>query len=263
MTSYHGGKQKKGLVIAQTIIDYLNKHQNTSSVYIEPFCGMLGVFYPMFIKSKTNFTKFIASDVSLSVIQMWQELLQGWTPPSIVTREEFRALKYNGTSSALKGFVGHQFSFGGSYFSSFQKPFSQQKSVNRVKQMALTMSSPEFPKITPLFNACDYLDYTLENTSNAVIYCDPPYNSTVCYYYNDERKRPKFNTNEFWNWVLQLAQQNTLFVSEFSIPPKFENYFDKLDTFSSKTNYFNNHQNTNVLYHDNLYLCNIKENQHH
>ena len=119
MTAYHGGKQKIGLKIAKVIISNLNKDWIDKFIigYCEPFCGMLGVYkhiYQLF-EHNNNTISYKAGDTENCVIMMWQESKKGWVPPNNVSEDLFYTLK-DKKDSALKGFVGHQYSFGGQYF---------------------------------------------------------------------------------------------------------------------------------------------------
>lgn len=56
-------------------------------------------------------------------------------------------------------------------------------------------------------------DYKNLNFENCLIYCDPPYKGTR------EYKGISFNHDEFWKWCSkQVKNNNTVFVSEYSIP---------------------------------------------
>jgi site-specific DNA-adenine methylase len=76
MTSYHGGKYRHGEEIAIVIKDIYNKQPPDSIVgYIEPFCGMCGV-YRHIVNLLPKNLKYIASDQHDSLILMWKALYQ-------------------------------------------------------------------------------------------------------------------------------------------------------------------------------------------
>ena len=125
MTSYHGGKQKIGGEIADeiyTVVRVIEREYDiTFKGYCEPFCGMLGVYQhiPALLEDHRPKIKYVAGDVNESVIKMWQAAQKGWKPPTRCSEKYFYDLKYNGKTSSVKGFIGHQYSFGGQYFSGF------------------------------------------------------------------------------------------------------------------------------------------------
>ena len=104
MTSYHGGKQKFGKEIAYEI--FLNSIDRNIEIK-GPFCGMMGVYHDIF----DNKIKYKAGDLNESVILLWKKLKTGWKPPKKISENEYNLIK-NSRNSALKGYVGHQYSFG-------------------------------------------------------------------------------------------------------------------------------------------------------
>ena len=48
---------------------------------------------------------------------MWQGLQSGWTPPDVITKEEYKYIReHKDENPALTGFVGFGCSFGGKWF---------------------------------------------------------------------------------------------------------------------------------------------------
>ncbi len=66
------------------------------------------------------------------------------------------------------------------------------------------------------FKHCGYLDYTPDNM---LIYCDPPYSNTKEY-----TSVRGFDSALFWSTMIQWAQNNTVFVSEYSVPDDIAPY---------------------------------------
>lgn len=58
-----------------------------------------------------------------------------------------------------------------------------------------------------------------ENTKDAVIYLDPPYQGTKEYGY---AKFGKMDYNHFWDWVREISKDNYVFVSEQNAPDDFD-----------------------------------------
>lgn len=78
MTAYHGGKYKQGKILSEIIAKIAKDNDNKG--YIEPFCGMCGV-YRHIVKLLPKSLKYIASDQHDSLILMWKALQDGWKPP--------------------------------------------------------------------------------------------------------------------------------------------------------------------------------------
>ena len=214
MTSYHGGKQRLGKQLAEIIVDTsldIAEEEDFDIVgYCEPFCGMLGVYrhIPEFFEEESydNLT-YLAGDGNGSVIKMWKAAQNGWKPPTICSEKTYNKLK-NSPDSALKGFIGHQCSFGGQWFKGFAQKWDKtknpKKSSERVKNIALNLSDVKFKK----------KDYNyFSSLKNFVIYCDPPYCDTYCRYNNNN-----FDSKKFWDWCKDMSKDNIVFISEYQKP---------------------------------------------
>lgn len=222
MTSYHGGKQRIGKKLAEVIhdksLDIEDKFDFTIKGYCEPFCGMLGVYQhipQLFIEHKPKL-KYVAGDINKSVILMWKEAKGRWKPPIKVLKKEYDKLRYDGKSSALKGYIGHQYSFGGQYLHGyFKAKNSYPKTVQKVKDIAVSLRHVKFQD-------CNYNKFS--NLKNYIIYCDPPY-SSFSIYYNDQNKRVEFDPEEFWDWCREMSKNNIVIISEYKAPIDFKKIF--------------------------------------
>jgi site-specific DNA-adenine methylase len=214
MTQYHGGKHRNGKKIAEVLNAELRGTEFLG--YCEPFHGMLGVYRHIVYKPDLT---YLAGDSNKSVMLMWKEAQNGWVPSSdIVSKEEFLRLKFNGESTAEKGFIGCTHAYGGVYFRCYCITEHGKKSIpniaKRVSDIALNsvVSKVKF----------EYGSYTqFSDLRNFLIYCDPPYESTIGYR-NDESKGvnqyDSFDNLAFWTWTKKMAEHNSVFVSECSIP---------------------------------------------
>lgn len=229
MTSYHGGKQRIGPDIANHIYSISTLiEQNTDFVikgYCEPFCGMLGVYRHMYSLLHSHYPKlkYKAGDANESVIKMWQRSQNGWVPPVYVSENEYNRLKIS-KESALKGYVGHQFSFGGQYFKGYIGKYknigSQQSASDRICEIADELDLVEF-------SSGSYEQFS--KLKNYIIYCDPPYGGGVQSFYNS-----KFCHEQFWNWVRKMSVHNIIFVSEYKAPKDFTTIMNKKHTVNVK-----------------------------
>ena len=214
MTSYHGGKQRIGAEIAQIIKQVSNQVEEQTGIrfkgYLEPFCGMLGVYQhiPELFSDHQRF-KYQAGDINESVIKMWKSLQDGWKPPTKCSERKFYQLKGNGQSSAEKGFIGHACAFRGVYFATYDFRVSgerlkyNRKNLERISNI-LTKNKVYIKHISyPYWS----------KLKGYVIYCDPPYFSSSKYP-NEYNKYQNFDLEKFYKWVEKMAKDNLVFVSE-------------------------------------------------
>lgn len=223
MTSYHGGKQRLGKRLANVIHkESIRRMHKPIKGYCEPFCGMLGVFQHIPSLFMDEEMTYIASDTNKSVIKMWNAAQEGWIPPTIVTEEEYNDVK-NSDDSALKGYVGHQYSFGGQYFEGYApkygKTIDSSKASKRVTSIASTL------KDVNMIHSSYEIWSKLEGY---VIYCDPPYSKVSKRYFNmtnNIKNRKVFDDEKFWEWCRHMAEKNILFVSGYTAPTDFTEIF--------------------------------------
>lgn len=222
MTSYHGGKQRIGKDIAETIYMVSTIIEDYSSFkikgYCEPFCGMLGVYQhiPHLFEGHKPKLKYKAGDINESVIKMWKATQKGWVPPTRkYSKKEFLSLAGNGDSSAEKGYVGHFYGYMGKYF----KPFENRSTKTR------RQNTPQ--KIVDIAAKLDNVQFThgsytqFSQLKGYIIYCDPPY-QIQHYYYDQENNKLSFDHDKFWNWCRMMSRNNIVFVSEYNAPDYFQ-----------------------------------------
>jgi site-specific DNA-adenine methylase len=201
MTAYHGGKQHIGKKLAQIIydesLDIEDDFDFTIKGYCEPFAGMLGVYQhiPELFEGHKPKLKYKAGDLNKSVTLMWGKVQDGWKPPTKTTKEKYNKLRYDGKNTALKGFIGHQYSFGGQYFQGFStRKTSYPQASKRVMEIGKKVKSVKF-------SSGSYMQYS--KLKNFIIYCDPPYSKSNRYY-DAYHKQIHFNHNDFWGITVVL-----------------------------------------------------------
>lgn len=216
MTSYHGGKQRIGQDLAKVIYNTATNIENKSTFkikgYCEPFCGMLGVYrhIPELFKDHKPELKYLAGDSNESVIKMWKKAQKGWKPPTSCSKKRYDELKRTkNRSSAEKGFIGHQYSFGGQFFQGYKGLYGGSKTSDytskNVSKIAGHLAEVKFT----------YGQYTeFSHLRNYIIYCDPPYNNTRCHYQSE------FDNHTFWKWCEKMSHNNLIFVSGYKVVPK-------------------------------------------
>jgi len=228
MSSYHGGKQRIGLEIAENIhlvSTIIEEHTDfVIKGYCEPFCGMLGVYrhIPELFSDNKPRLKYKAGDANESVIKMWQAAQKGWKPADLYTKPEYTALKEKTYPSAEKGFVGHSCTFRGINFGGYfkHKKSKRESHVNNIVQISNIMDSHKVK-----FSPGSYTQFS--NLEGYVIYCDPPYVNSEQRYYNTQGNRMTFDSDTFWKWCRQMADKNIVILSEYSAPSDFIQVFKK------------------------------------
>jgi site-specific DNA-adenine methylase len=178
--------------------------------YAEPFCGFLGVY--RHIPSLLKFKNYIASDINKSIICMWNKAITGWKPQLCkLTFERYQHLRFNGKSSAEKGFIGHLFAFRAQYFDMPKLKLSERSKhhgINKLKEVSDSVKRVKFTH-----SAYD----KLSNLKNHVIYCDPPY-KIQAHYYDEYGKSLRFDHTKFREWCQKMALHNLVLVSEQEFP---------------------------------------------
>jgi site-specific DNA-adenine methylase len=224
MTSFHGGKQRIGKKLAEVIYEEAIDISEAENFYIkgycEPFCGMLGVYQhiPDLFNDYKPKLKYKAGDINKSVVMMWKSAQKGWKPKTKVSEKRYNQLKV-APDSAEKGYVGHQYSFGGQFFNGFAPKYGKNPdsaiASNNVHKIATKLNN------VVLYNK----SYTyFSNLKGYVIYCDPPYEKTNSRFYETHKKK-SFDSEEFWEWCRSMAEENIVFVSSYNSPKDFEEVF--------------------------------------
>ena len=213
MTSYHGGKQRIGLQISEYIHYIYSIIPEIKVVgYCEPFAGMLGVYrhIPELFEDD-NIQTYLAGDTNESVIKMWTRAQKGWKPPTNTTEKEYNLLKTS-SPSALRGYIGHQYSFGGQFFMGYATKYGKTPDSSRASNNVVAIAK-ELKQVQ--FKHGPYTQFS--NLKNFIIYCDPPYeNSSQRYTQVDG-----FSSTDFWDWCRKMSKDNIIFVSSYSAPQDF------------------------------------------
>jgi len=221
MTSYHGGKQRLGLAIARAIAEEVRVQSAARGLairgYCEPFCGMMGVFRHVPRILGLSGLRYVGGDANPAVVAMWEAAMDGWSPPSQCTKKEYEACRRLPEASALRGYIGHQFSFGGQFFKGFScmygKPERQPRAAARVRLIADVLKGARVK-----LSAGSYEQFS--RLRGYVIYCDPPYGGTTHYVDAPDPHR-------FWKWCRRMADDNIVLVSGYTAPPDFRRVMDR------------------------------------
>jgi site-specific DNA-adenine methylase len=219
MSKYHGGKKRVGKKIAHVIYkETLKLEDKNIKGYCEPFAGMLGVFnhIPELFGKK----KYKIGEINESIVKMWKRVMKGWVPPTNISKDKFYKLKCDGKQTAEKGFVGHAFTFRGTYFDTY---FKHPVNILRAAIKRIKILGDILKKNKVEIKAGSYKQFS--NLKGFVIYCDPPYQGTEQRYYDkscEYKDRLSFDSSEFWIWCKKMSKHNIVFVSEYKLPKDFK-----------------------------------------
>jgi DNA adenine methylase len=138
----------------------------------------------------------------------------------------------------LTGFVGFGCSFGGKWFGSYAR---DKAGTNYALQSKRSLLKDMTALSRAQFMCSDYRGVPIPY--GAVVYADPPYNSTTGY------NRERFDSYEFWNYARLIATTgHLLFVSEQNAPPDFEAIWEKPFTRTLDANKSNQFKVTEKLF---------------
>ena len=208
---YVGSKRKMKDDLRRIFSRYRKKGQ----LYVEPFVGGA--------KSKERFDNpRWGNDIHYELIQVFIALQKGWTPPDVITEEDYYYIKEHRDElhPALVGFVGFNCSFGNKYWGGYARN-SEGKDYCGGSQKSILKQAPLLKGIK--FTSMPYQQMKIPK--NSFIYCDPPYEGTTKY-----KGSGSFSHHEFWEWAAYMGEiGNTVFVSEYSQPKVngFEKVFQK------------------------------------
>lgn len=180
------------------------KDRKEDQFYVEPFVGGFNMI------DKVDGLR-IANDSNYYLIQLFKAIQKGWTPPSVVTEEEYRDARINKEKlpSELVGFIGFCCSYSGKFFGGYARGegrnYADESARNLLKQA-------EKIKGIEIYNN-SYLDLAIPKES--IIYCDPPYQGTTKY-------KDQIDYSIFWDWVRKKTDEgHSVFVSEYNAPDDF------------------------------------------
>ena len=198
---YFGGKQR----ISKQIVEVLNEYRKDNQPLVEPFVGGCNII------SKMSGERY-CYDINEYLIEMYKAVQNGWTPPAIITEEEYDYIRNNkDKDKPLTGFVGIGCSYSGKWFGGY----ARNKTGRNYCLNAHNSILKQLNEIRDIkFDCKDYKDLEFDD---CLIYCDPPYKDTTKYPIIGE-----FNTEEFWNVMRNWSKNNTVIISEYEAPYDFE-----------------------------------------
>lgn len=193
---YIGGKNRIAKELAPILL------ASEPAVVVEPFCGALNITLAL-IKLRPEVTVY-ASDSHYDLIQMWQAVQDGWSPPSELTRAAYDALKNETASSPLRTFAGYGCSFSGKWFGGFAADGTGRNYCANARN-SIEKARPLLENV--VFSCRNYNACVIP--ANSIVYCDPPYADTT-----KPGVRGVFDHPAFWEWAVSLPVE--CFVSEYT-----------------------------------------------
>jgi DNA adenine methylase len=201
---YLGGKTR----IAKYIVPVLESVRGGRD-YIEPFCGSCSIVSRMSGRRT-------AADAHADLILMWQAAQRGWVPPTSVSEEMFNSLR-KAKSSKLRGFVGFGCSFSGMWFGTYARDPKSNRNYAMNASNVVVSDAARMRDVVFVHASFE----RFSETRGALVYCDPPYESTHGYRGTD------FDRPAFWNFVRRLSRRdNVVIVSEYEAPSDFKSILD-------------------------------------
>ena len=172
---------------------------------VEPFVGGCNII------SKMSGERY-CYDINEYLIEMYKAVQNGWTPPAIITEEEYDYIRNNkDKDKPLTGFVGIGCSYSGKWFGGYARnKTGRNYCLNAHNSILKQLNDIRDIK----FDCKDYKELEFDD---CLIYCDPPYKDTTKYPIIGE-----FNTEEFWNVMRNWSKNNTVIISEYEAPNDFE-----------------------------------------
>lgn len=212
---YLGSKAR----IKNEIIPIITEHLNGENEFVDAFVGGANLIDAVDYKNK------VGIDISMYSIAIWNEIKDegiGWIPQAF-DEEDYYDVKrdykdnsvHNRYSTAMVGYVGNCLSYGSKWWGGFAK-YNPKKNEDHVKEAynGIKKQYENFLHLkTTRFLCGSYDDYSYK--PNSVIYCDPPYQSTIGY-------ESSFDHEKFWEWCREMTKQgHYVYVSEYSAPSDF------------------------------------------
>lgn len=228
---YIGGKHRLAKHIVREIFDDCLRELNgpVSEVWIEPFVGSGSVIaevppswrrigydanpYAIALLKQTQADTSIFPDTLTE--EWWKYYRMFYREEGFCVNEGFQ------TQNALVAFAGWGCSYAARWFEGYARDPRRGTNYAASAKRNLERLQPKIQGVE--FATSNYLDLTIpEEYGRVILYCDPPYMGCYHDYYKDAGGT--YDTFEFWEWALQVAERgHHVYVSEFGVPPQFAN----------------------------------------
>lgn len=207
---YVGSKSRVAKDISSIINNIIQEQQ--ISTYIEPFVGGGNLIQHIVCDNKFGY------DNNEYLIEFWKQIQNGWNPLNdiVMTKDFYTDVRNNPNLYpkhivALCGFCATYNAkwFGGYAGIVHTKIGTDRNYYNEAVRNVLKQRNNIMDVI---YDCKSYEDISV---SNALIYCDPPYEGTTKY-------KDGFDHKAYWNWVREMSKNNIVLCSEYNAPDDFE-----------------------------------------
>ena len=233
--------------IAKYIVPIIQKYidENNITTYLEPFVGGANVIDKIKCEHK------LGSDNHRYLIALLKQAKKDTSVfPSTITKEQYNNVKNNKENFPdwYVGLVGFCASYNGKWFGGYAnnvktkigtvRNYTDEAIRNLIKQ-AINLRDIEF-------HCFDFR--VINNISNFIIYCDPPYKNTTKYDINN------FPYEEFYDWCREMGKDNIVLISEYNMPNDFKCIWQKTNYCSLDCNRGVNSDKNNRV--EKIFICN-------
>lgn len=164
----------------------------------------------------------LAGEFNEYVAALWQALVNGWQPPTHVTKDEYSAIRANPESYEphLVGYVAICCSYSGKWFGGYAGITETRDGLRDYQEEAHRNTMKQVQMLGGLqVHHSSYDQLPIPPCS--IIYCDPPYEGTTKY-------KDQFDHEQFWQWCRLMTEHgHTVFVSEYNAPTDFKCVWQK------------------------------------
>ena len=167
---------------------------------------------------KIKCRKRIGCDIHKQLIELLKYAQEHETElPERILENEYKEVKQNKENYPdwYLGLVGFCASFGAKYFGGYARDskddHSGKWSAGAIRNLKKQISNIKDVKFINL----NFQSLPLDKIKNYVIYCDIPYRGTTKY------ATDSFPYEEFYEWVKVASVNNTVLISEYSMPDDF------------------------------------------
>jgi len=209
---YLGSKNR----IAKHILPIMLEYKTPEMTWIEPFVGGANMIDK--VKGKR-----IGSDLNEYVISLLNQMSKPNYKAPEISEEKYNDIKLNQGKYPkwIVGYAGTQLSFGATWFGSYRRDKKGKRNYCLEAQKNVNKQSKNIQGVSFLNYSYDELPI---NTDNALIYCDPPYDTKA----TKGKYKDDFEHINFWNWCREMNDRgHKIFVSEYNAPSDFKCVWEK------------------------------------
>jgi len=190
--------------------------------FVEPFVGNFCVL-PAMRKAGYNPSGLdFCADAHQGVTTMWSAIQDGWEGPTSISEAEYKELRATcDWTEPLYAFAAYGCSFGAKEWGGYARD-SRDYNYAAGHARAIERKRPYLSKGDVEFSFQDYQN--TEVSHGDIVYCDPPYQGVTGY----SKTVGSFDSDVFADWVDDIAQTATVFVSEFTqLRPHWEEVWSR------------------------------------